>query len=433
MKKFLALVMAAMMLLGMCSFASAEDEKIHLIFQYSFEEQMRPPIHAAVDQFMIDNPNVEVECFFGGAYTESNTRLLAAHAAALQGDMSGYPAIQQTECVQLPTFAANGVITPLNDLIEKFNFPIEDYFSGMVDAYSYDGKIYAIPAVASLCPTMYYNKTLAEELNAPFPKTWDEMEAWLEKVTLKDEQGNTIRYGMALAGWDQNYYAPFFYENGVEPFLDEECTQVGFASEAAIKTTQMLKDWVDKGYVKWYNGANASTNMRQSLIDGASMCVSHTCAVFSVYQPALEANGWELGIAFPPSGVKSQAQLAGAGFTIPSQLSDKEKEVAFQLIAAMTSPEANMAMVATTGYLPTSNQSLATEACKTWVETYPELQNIYDHLQSIQGPPQHPLWKQLTDKWEDALTLIFNDGADLESTLEEAVEECNEMLEEYDD
>ncbi len=432
-RKLLALVMAVTMLIGMFSFANAEDEKIKLIFMYSFEEQMRPPIHAVVEQFMIDNPNIEVECVFGGSYTESNTRLLAAHAAALQGDKAGYPAIHQTEAAQLATFAENGVIAPLNDLIANANFPIEDYFTGMVAAYSYDGLCYGIPAVASLCPTMYYNKTLCEEVNAPFPTTWDEVGAWLEKVTVKDEQGNTVRYGMALAGWFETYWAPFFWQNGAVPFLDEECTQVAFTSEAAIETTKMFKEWIDKGYVKWCNGPNASANMRQSLIDGTSMCVSHTCSVFSVYQPALAANGWELGIAFPPAGVKAQAQLAGAGFTVTSQLSDAEKEAAFKLIAALTAPEANIAMVTATGYLPTSKQALESEACATWIATYPELQNLYDHLQSIEGPNQHPLWNEISTKWGDALTLIFNDGADLESTLAAAEEECNELLEEYNE
>ena len=81
MKKILALLMAAMMLLGMCSFASAEDEKIHIIFQYSFEEQMRAPILAVIDQFMKDNPDIVVECVYGGSYSESNTERLSRCAA----------------------------------------------------------------------------------------------------------------------------------------------------------------------------------------------------------------------------------------------------------------------------------------------------------------------------------------------------------------
>lgn len=431
MKKILALLMAAMMLLGMCSFASAEDEKIHIIFQYSFEEQMRAPILAVIDQFMKDNPDIVVECVYGGSYSESNTKLLAAHAAAMQGDKSGYPAVQQTEVSSVSTFAENGVIACMDDLIVANNFPIDKYFAGMLSAYSYNGSQYAIPAFASVCPTMYYNKTLCDALGAEVPKTWDEMEAWLEKVTIKDENGNTTRYGLCLAGWGAAYFSPIWWQNGCTAFLDEECTQVGFGTEEALATTRMLKDWVDKGYVKWCYGTNASTNMRQSFIDGNSMAVFHTCAVYSVYKPGLAANGWEVGVAFPPAGVKSTAQLGGSGLTIMSQLTDKEKEAAFKLVAAMTGSEVNMIITEATGYLPTSQITLDSDRCKEWVVTNPQLQNLYDHLAEVEGPAGHPLWGEVSKKWMDALALIFNEGADLESTIADMVEECNEILEEF--
>ena len=431
MKKLLALVLAAVMLFSMFSVAAAEGEKTKIIFQYSFEEQMRPAVQAVIDQFMIDNPDIEVEMVYGGSYAESNTKLLAAHAAAMQGDKSGYPAVQQTEVSSIATFAENGVIAPMDDLIAATNFPADMYWGGMMAAYAYNGQQYAIPTFASVCPTYYYNKTLLEQEGLTLPKTWDEMEAFLEKATIKDEAGNTVRYGLSLAGWGAAYFSPIWWQNGASFFTDETMTEVGIGSEKAIEVTKMIKKWVDAGYVKWYYGSNASTNMRQSFIDGNTMGVFHTCAVYSVYQPGLAANGWEVGVAFPPAGVKSTAQLGGSGVTIMSMLSEEEKLAAMKLVACLTGAEINMIITEATGYLPVSQTALESDRCKAWVEANPELQNLYDHLGEVEGPSGHPLQGEINTKWGDALALIFNEGADLESTIADMVEECNELLAEF--
>ena len=38
------------------------------------------------------------------------------------------------------------------------------------------------------------------------------------------------------------------------------------------------------------------------------------------------------------------------------------------------------------------------------------------------------MWGDIATKWYDALALIFNEGEDVESTIEGLVEEANEIL-----
>lgn len=429
MKKFLALVMAAIMLLSVCSFASAEDGKIHLVFQYSFEENFREPFLAIIDRFMAENPDIVVESVYGGSYNESNQKLLAAHAAAMQGDKSGYPSVQQTIGNSIAAFAEGGVIAPLNDLMPAANFQLDQYFTGMIDAYSYDGQVYGIPGFVSVCPTLYYNKTITNELNAPIPTKWDEMEAWLEKVTVKDETGKTVRYGLSIAAWSADYLTSLFWQNGCEMFADEDQSAVAFNSPEFIETANMLKKWVDMGYVKWCYGTNASGNMRQSFMDGTSVAVTHTCALYKDYLNAFQPKNWEIGVAFPPSQTKSIAQMGGSGLTVMSQLTPEEKEAAFKLVAYLTNGDSNMVIAQATGYMPVSNLALESDACKEWVGANPELQNLYDHLPEVVGAPVNPAWSQLGSKLCDALGLIMIEGADAEAALNDLADECNEILE----
>ena len=90
-----------------------------------------------------------------------------------------------------------------------------------------------------------------------------------------------------------------------------------------------------------------------------------------------------------------------------------------------------MIITEATGYLPVSQTALESDRCKAWIEANPELQNLYDHLGEVEGPSGHPLQGEINTKWGDALALIFNEGADLESTIADMVEECNELLAEF--
>lgn len=424
MKKLLSVLLALAMLATLPVFASA-DEEVVVKFWYSFEEQMRPDIMAVIEEFEKANPGIKVDPSYGGSYSECNQKLLAAHAA------NEVPAVQQTVQTSLATFAENGVLEPLDKYIEAEGADMSIYAKGMYEAYAYNGQQYGLPAFCSVCPTMYYNKTFADAEGIEIPKTWDEFDAFLRKATIKDANGNTTRYGASFAGWGSSYYGPLFWQNGVEAFLDEEKTQTGLGSDKAIAVIKMIKGWVDEGLVKWCYGTNASTNMRQSLIEGTSFSVFHTCAVYSVYQPGLAANGWEVGVAFPPAGEKSIADLGGSGLTIMAKASEAEKEAAYKLIRWLTQPEANLVIIKATGYMPVTTTCLESEGCKEWVELNPELQNLYDHMNEVYASPSHVAWSDIGTKWQDHLAQIFNEGADVEATVKDMCAAINEILADF--
>lgn len=421
MKKLLSLLLALAMFAGLALPAMAE-EPVTIEFWYSFENQMVEQIMTVIAAFEEANPGIKVKPTYAGSYNESNQKLLAAHAA------NAVPAVQQTVQTSIATFAENGVLAPIDQYIAANNDDMSVYAKGMYEAYSYNGQQYGVPAFCSVCPTMYYNKTFATNEGIEIPKTWEEFDAFLRKATVKDENGNTTRYGCSFAGWGSAYFGPIFWENGVEAFEDEEMTKTGLGSEKAVNVIKMLKSWVDEGLVKWCYGTNASTNMRQSLIDGTSFAVFHTCAVYSVYQPALANNGYEVGVAFPPSGEKTIADLGGSGLTIMAKATEAQKEAAYKFIRWLTQPEGNLVVIKATGYMPVTTECLESEGCKKWVVANPELKNLYDHMDDVYAAPASPVWSDIATKWSDGLAQIFLEGVDVETGVENMIEAINEIL-----
>lgn len=424
-------LLACMLCLALCvsmgaSFAVAEGEKTTITFWHSIEEAARQPILALLDEFMAQNPDIVVVAEYQGSYSDSNKQLLAAVAAS-----EGLPGVHQTLCTEIATYAQNGILTNLDTFIEAEGFPIDEYAQGMVEAYQYDGALYGLPSFCSVCPTIYYNKTVAQQEGIVLPQSWDEWDEFVRKATIKDENGNTVRYAATFAGWGVAYYGPIFWANGVQPFLDEDQMQCGLGSDEALKVYEMLKSWVDGGYIKWGYGTNASTNMRQSFMDGSSFAVFHTSAMYSsLYAPKFAEMGIELGVAFPPAGTAGQmAELGGSGLTIPQKLPEDQKAAAWRLIKFLTSGESSMTIVKATGYLPTSTMATQTQTYADYVAENPELENLYMHLDEIRSGIINPCWGSICTLWQDAMAKVFNEGAPLEATISQMVEEANELLE----
>ncbi len=424
MKKLFSLLAVLTLLAALVVPSAIAEEPVTIEFWYSFEQQLTDEIIPFIAEFEAANPGIKVNPVYAGSYGTSNQKLLAAHAA------NAVPAVQQTQLTSVATFAENGVIEPIDRFIEASGDDMSVYAEGMYSAFSYNGQQYGVPAFHSVCPTFYYNKTFATNEGIEMPKTWDEFDAFLRKATIKDENGNTVRYGCALAGWSTSYFAPIFWANGVVAFEDEEMTISGLGSDKAVEIIKMIKGWVDEGLVKWYYGTNASTNMRQSLIDGSSFSVFHTSGVYSVYQPGLANNGYELGVAFSPAGEggKYVADLGGSGLTIMAKATEEQKQAAYKFIRWMSSPEANMIIIKATGYMPVTTECLESDACKEWVANNPELQNLYDHMNDIVAAPSSPVWSDIKSKWQDGLAQIFIEGVDVETGVENMMDAINEIL-----
>lgn len=71
----------------------------------------------------------------------------------------------------------------LDPYIDAYDYDLEDFGEGLIASTSYEDEQICLPYLIST-QVMYYNKTAAEEEGITMPKTFDEMEAFLEKATI---------------------------------------------------------------------------------------------------------------------------------------------------------------------------------------------------------------------------------------------------------
>ena len=429
MKKTLSLLLAALMLVSMVPAMAATEydvtEPITIKWWHAHESRYEEHLNWMVNKFNAENGmGITVEPVYIGGYSELNTQFIAA-AAAGTGTV---PALVTCNTSYPASYGKDGLCEVLDPYIEAFDYDVEDFGEGLVASTSYDGEQIALPYLIST-QVMYYDKTAAEAEGITMPKTFDEIEAFLEKATLFNEDGTTKRYGTVFGGWDYWYYEMLFKNNGVETVLADGTTDVN--SPKSVEITTKMKEWIDKGYAYYAYGSGASTNMRELFwTSQGAFSVFHTSSLYDTY---VEKAGdkFEVGMCWLPGssdGTSFKSEVGGSAILIPAAASQAEKNAAWQFLMFMTSPEINLYWADKTGYFPTRQSVQGTAEYEEYLTRKPAMVDVVSMAGWINPRNQHPAYDTCANLWETALYDIFNNDAPIQETLDQLAVEIQENL-----
>jgi ABC-type glycerol-3-phosphate transport system substrate-binding protein len=202
-RKFLSLLMVAVLVLSMQAFAAANEVtgRVTLAVPSGELAEIRP----VLDVFEQRYPNVElqVEPFDG----ESGPYLTAMATAGtlpdvLWGDWTDF------------TYAvSNGYVLPLDDLLAG-DPDFQHVPSSLVEPYTYGGKIYAVPDQIH-ARMIAMNTDLIDELNLDPPRydwTMDEFVEILQAATTDRTAGAAVLYDLdsVISAQDDDFWSPAY-------------------------------------------------------------------------------------------------------------------------------------------------------------------------------------------------------------------------------
>ena len=150
---------------------------------------------------------------------------------------------------EVPEFAERGLLEPLEPSIEASGLDLGELPEIAIDASTWEGDLYCIPF--DFHPLgLYYNVDLVEAagLDPSSPPTdAEELLAWAEALTVRDDAGRIVQYGFdvplsgAVTRW--MWYSLLHQFGGT--FLDEE-GRAAVDSEAGRRALQFLVDLIHK-------------------------------------------------------------------------------------------------------------------------------------------------------------------------------------------
>jgi sn-glycerol 3-phosphate transport system substrate-binding protein len=330
------------------------------------------------------------EAVFQGTYDDELNKI----KAGLQS--KDVPAGAQMFDLATQVMVDLGVVTPVQDFIDKDKYDVKDLEANVLAYYSVNGKLYSMPFNTSN-PILYYNKDAFKaaglDPEKP-PRTFADVTDYAKKLTKKGADGKVSMYGysMAIYGW---FFEQLLAASG-GLYLDNgngrqaRATKATFNSPEGVKIMTWWKEGFDGGVFGNYGRTTADT---QKAFDAqqTAMIIESTAGLRARLDAA--KGKFELGTGFLPrpdeaSYTKSGTIIGGASAWILKDRPDAEQKCAWEFIKFDASPDIQAFWHTATGYYPTSKKSYDVQLDKDWVAKYPQFKTAVDQLHNSPNIPQ---------------------------------------------
>ncbi|MBP3950027.1 extracellular solute-binding protein [Bacillus suaedae] len=286
---------------------------------------------------------------------------------------------------------------------------LQGYPEGTLDAFSYEGGLYGVPAVIETYG-LFYNTDLVPEA----PETMEE----LMEIAANLTNAGQDEYGFLMEATNFYFTYPFLTAEGGYVFGTDadgalQSDDIGLATEETVKGAELIQSWFTEGYVP--NGITGDV-MNGLFQDGKVGAVVTGPWSIPDYQAAL---GDKLAVAtLPTMNGEPLNSFSGVKGWLVSEYSD-EKFWATDLALFVTNAESSLTYFETAGELPARSD----------VELDDELRNgILAQAEHAVAMPNIPEMSQVWDPMAEALEFI-SQGDDPEAVLNEAVDQIKEQIE----
>lgn len=388
---------------------------------------------------------VKVEAVF---YNDYFTKLLAQYAAGVAPDVA------MLDPGNFQKFASRGALAPLNDLFHYIpGFDIGTYYKPIVDAHSWQGKLYVLPRDIAPMGLVYYNKKAFDEAGIPYPDgswTWDfkvrpELKEkdflWvLQKLTKKDARGKPTRY--ALTTWDpMGIIDVFVYSQGARYVDDaENPTKMLFTDPRIVKAHELLSQIYLKE--KWIPSPSDLGSIVQSTADqlfSSQKSAMYVCGIWDavkinrIVKPGSNLYfDWDIAMMPAYKDGTRAGPTGGSGYAVMS--STKHPKEAFMLAEWMAGKPGMLAM-ARAGFAQPAIKTLALS--REWLpdkDTPPEVRNPMNRIITdtwvphVVFAPTASAYPELYQFLQSKRDSIWNGQLDPKKGLEEAQELAQNRL-----
>lgn len=359
-----------------------------------------------IQRYNAEHPDASFEVEFQGSYPDLAAKLVFAHAANAQPDLS------QLGTFEIQEFARQGVLTDLRPFLESSETVEPDDWPGTLrEAGAVDGGVYWVPFNVSV-PILYCSQEAFEEVGLEPPATWNEFFTAAETITARDAGGNVTRSGVAL--WDNIWpLISMVWSEGGE-FCSRDYSSVTLDAPAIVEVMSKLQALMKSGAATLPDAA--SGGHRAAFKTGQAAMILDSPAPFE--EIIAQSSGFTPIVAAFPAGSAGRVYApGGGGLVIPAGLPTERAAAAWNLVEFLLAPEQLADYARRAGYVaftPAAQQKLA------GLLNEPPYRVIYSNLLYVRGDFSVTMESAIRDALTTAYLRILIDGADVATALREA-------------
>jgi raffinose/stachyose/melibiose transport system substrate-binding protein len=297
MRKVLILALVLAMVVSGAAVTSARQEKKITFWHIQNTDPGPQLIQQAVDRFMADNPDVEVEVSplqNDPFKLQIRTAMGAGDAPCVFPSWGGGP---------LYEYETSGQVIDLTEYMNADDYK-DRFLPASLSNVTFDDKIWGVPVENTAVAVIYYDKMIFEKYDLTPPTTWDEL---LQIVDTLKENG-IAPFSMAnKTKWPSSMFYMYLVDRlgGPEVFAKAANRLEGgtFEDPVFVQAGQMVQDLVNRGgFVEGFNGLDYDTGQsRMPLYAGQAameLMGSWQISTYKAENPDFYANNLDF-FAFP--------------------------------------------------------------------------------------------------------------------------------------
>lgn len=387
MKKLFALLLVLTMALSAFSAACAQ-EPVTITFWHTYGDAETPVIdEVIIPMFEAANPDIMVEAVRQSG--DFNQMLVTALGTGV------VPDVARVDITKTSAYAKLGGIVAMDE-IEGFDALKDAVLEAPLSTNLWNGHYYGLPLNTN-CKAAVVNLNVLKELG------FDEPPATMEEFVAACKEKAPGQYKLNVSGLGDWDLYPYFWLFGGKLTDEGFTTASGYLdsaeSVAAINTMLELHedgvftirdvdgtpdawDGINSEYAMFFEGPWAPFNEEAGIV------------------PAL----------IPTWNGKSASVVGGENIVIFS--GSQKQDAAFRFVTFMLSEEVQLELLKV-GVIPTLKSCVDSEA----VQADPKWSVYMKQLESAQSRIPTPQASTVEQLWQDAMTEIFIEGADVQSTL----------------
>jgi multiple sugar transport system substrate-binding protein len=313
---------------------------------------------------------------------------------------NGDPDVFTLDIIWIAEFAAAKWALPLD---QYFKESTGEYFSGMVQACTWQDKLVALPWFVD-SGMLYYRK----DLGISAPNTWDELIASAKQAT----GSGKVKFGFLWQAKQAEVLVcdlvSFVGSNG-GAILQPDGKTVSIADEPAIQAVQLMYDLINKEQVTLADVLSWDEEpSRRPFTGGEAAFLRNWSYVWKIAQSEAESKVVDQVAVVPLPhfpNKKSAASLGGYQYGING--SSKKREAAVEFVRWMSSPETQLRFATQLGLCPT--RAAVFERPEIGTEQ-PFMQQLKDVFLGAIPRPVTPKYPQVTLALQSAVSTALTNG-----------------------
>lgn len=338
------------------------------------------------------------------------------------------PDIICTEVDLFVTFQSKDVLLDLTPYIAKDpELNIKEFYPKIIDRFTVNGKLYAIPRDTAPYACVYYNKKLFDEAKVPYPTDdWNVFDLLdkAKKLTKFDEDGRVTQYGFYAWAWPNFVYV---FGGGLVDDVKNP-TKCILDSKESLAGIEFYSDLINK-----YRVHPSSTAMTNLAMGVQGMFMTGRLAMFAsgIWEtPGLrKINDFEWDVAMFPKGPDGLRAFGtgGSGYCILKD--SKHPAEAFEVIKAL-SGRAGETMLADTGLAQPAIIDIAEGEHWSLNNNPPKNKKMLDEaMKYVVYEPFHPAWREAEEVYiNPELDLVFNGKKTAQEAVSSFIDQVNGLL-----